>query len=86
MKPVRRAARYEGIFPIEIDESSFSRMLDEIAEVRGGLDGFDVCLRTEHDGTPPPFLDDRATWLLHAFPPVINHNKVFDVVMHGPPS
>jgi alkanesulfonate monooxygenase SsuD/methylene tetrahydromethanopterin reductase-like flavin-dependent oxidoreductase (luciferase family) len=85
MKPVRRAARMEGIFPIEVDDDSFARMLDEIVAVRGDLDGFDVCLRTEYDGTIPAFASRGATWMLRGFPPVVEHEKVFDAVVHGPP-
>ena len=85
MKPVRRAARYEGVFPIEVDADSFRRMLDEIAAVRGDLDGYDICLRTDDDGAAPDFADLGATWLLRAFPAVVEHKKVFDAVVHGPP-
>ena len=85
MKPVRRAARYEGMFPIELNHDSFCRALDEIATVRGNLDGFDICLRTEFDGTPPPFVDEGATWLLRSFPAVTDPATVFDAVIHGPP-
>lgn len=84
-KPVRRAARYEGMFPIEVDADSFRRAVDEVVAVRGDLDGFDICIRTEHDGTPPAFADDGATWLLRAFPPVVDPGALFDVVVHGPP-
>ncbi len=84
-KPVQRAARMEGIFPIEVDDDSFARMLDEIVAVRGDLDGFDVCLRTEYDGTIPSFADRGATWMLRGFPPVVEHEKVFAAVVHGPP-
>jgi alkanesulfonate monooxygenase SsuD/methylene tetrahydromethanopterin reductase-like flavin-dependent oxidoreductase (luciferase family) len=84
MKPVRRAARYDGMFPIEVDADSFQRALDEIVSVRGDLDGFDICLRTEHDGTPPAFADRGATWMLRAFPPVVDLVELFDTVVHGP--
>ena len=84
MKPVRRAARYEGVFPIEVDADSFRRMLDEVIAARGSLDGFDVCLRTGYDGRPPPFAALGATWLLRAFPPVVELRYVFDAVVHGP--
>lgn len=84
-KPVRRAARYEGMFPIEVDADSFQRMLDLVAQERGSLDGFDVCLRTDYDGVAPDFADRGATWLLRSFPPVVETAKVFDAVMHGPP-
>ncbi|MCY3850093.1 MAG: LLM class flavin-dependent oxidoreductase [Acidimicrobiaceae bacterium] len=85
MKPVRRAARYEGMFPIEVDHDSFCRALDEVAAVRGDLNGFDVCLRTEFDGTPPPFAHWGATWLLRSFPAVSDPVTVFAAVVRGPP-
>jgi len=85
MRPVRRAARYEGMFPIEVDRDSFRRALDEVVAVRGSLDGFDVCLRTEFDGTPPSFADQGATWLLRSFPAVTDPATVFDAVISGPP-
>jgi alkanesulfonate monooxygenase SsuD/methylene tetrahydromethanopterin reductase-like flavin-dependent oxidoreductase (luciferase family) len=85
MRPVRRAARYDGMFPIEVDADSFRRALDEVVSIRGDLDGFDVCLRSEHDGDPPAFADLGATWLLRAFPPVVDLDELFDAVMHGPP-
>jgi hypothetical protein len=74
------------VFPIEVDADSFARMLDEVIAVRGSLDGFDVCLRTEHDGSPPRFADRGATWLLRSFPPVVERDVVFDAVVHGPPN
>ena len=85
MRPVRRAARYEGMFPIEVDHDSFCRALDEIVALRGSLENFDVCLRTEFDGTPPPFAEHGATWLLRSFPAVTDPATVFDAVTCGPP-
>ncbi|MCP5026202.1 MAG: LLM class flavin-dependent oxidoreductase, partial [Actinomycetia bacterium] len=41
-KPVRRAARYDGLFPIEVDERGLADMLDVVQQERGSLDGFDV--------------------------------------------
>lgn len=41
-KPVRRAARFEGLYPIEVDKSTLAAMLDIVREERGDLDGFDV--------------------------------------------
>ena len=85
MKPVRRAARFEGMFPIELDADTFRRALDEVAALRGDLDGFDVCVRTGHDGEIPHFAHEGATWILRAFPPVVDLGHLFDVVVHGPP-
>lgn len=41
-KPVRRAARYDGLFPIEVGEAELVAMLDVVRDERGSLDGFDV--------------------------------------------
>lgn len=85
LKPVRRAARYEGVFPIEVDASSFGRLLEEVVAVRGHLDGFDVCVRTDHDGTVPPYARDHATWAVRGFDAVVDLDTLFDAVTHGPP-
>lgn len=84
MKPVRRAARYEGIFPIEVDADSFRRLLDEVITVRGSLDDFDVCLRRDEDGSVPDYADEGATWMLHAFDAVADASHVFEVALRGP--
>ncbi len=82
-KPVRRAARYDGLFPINMTPGQFDAALEEVVSVRGSLDGFDICLKMDPSGAPPPYLD-RATWLLQAFPAVADLDKLFDLVMHGP--
>jgi alkanesulfonate monooxygenase SsuD/methylene tetrahydromethanopterin reductase-like flavin-dependent oxidoreductase (luciferase family) len=83
-KPVRRAALYEGMFPISMTPAQFDAALEEVVSIRGSLDGFDICLKTNPGDSPPPYLD-RATWLLQAFPAVADLDQLFDVVMHGPP-
>lgn len=84
-KPVRRAARYDGIFPIEVDAERYPRMLDQVASVRGDLDGFDVAVATEPGAMPAPFTHDTATWAMHAWPAVADLPHLFDIVGHGPP-
>jgi len=44
-KPVLRAARYDGLFPIEVTETDLRAMLDLVVQERGSLDGFDVIAR-----------------------------------------
>lgn len=41
-KPVRRAARFDGLFPIEVNEQRLVAMLDVVRAERGDLNGFDV--------------------------------------------
>jgi len=83
-KPVRRAALYEGIFPISMTSAQFDAALEEVVSIRGSLDGFDIYLKINPGDPPPPYLD-RVPWLLQAFSAVADLDQLFDVVMHGPP-
>lgn len=63
-KPVRRAARYDGLYPIEVDDGELVAMLDVVREERGSLDGFDVIARPA-DGLPYERLAELgATWAI----------------------
>lgn len=85
-RPVRRAARYDGVVPIRMDADRYSRLLDTIVEERGSLDGFDIALTTEPGEPVPPFASSTATWALHSWPAVADADAVFNTVVHGPPS
>jgi len=83
-RPTRRAARFDGLFPIEVDADSLARSLDVVVAQRGSLDGFDVCLMSDPDGGVPDFADETATWLLQAFPAVVDLDRLYERVMRGP--
>lgn len=69
VKPARRAARFDGIFPIEVDAEGLSRTLDVVAGVRGGLVGFDVAVLAL-PGIDVGALEQRgATWAMWSFRP-----------------
>ena len=83
-RPVRRAARYEGIFPIRTTAGGFRRTLDTVEVERGDLDGFDVCLVV--DGPEPPdYADEGATWLAFGSPETPEIDELFQVIEAGPP-
>ena len=65
-KPVRRAARHEGLFPVDVDADTLTAMLDLVATERGTLDGFDVAVRPgDGDGlTYGALADLGVTWAL----------------------
>jgi alkanesulfonate monooxygenase SsuD/methylene tetrahydromethanopterin reductase-like flavin-dependent oxidoreductase (luciferase family) len=67
LRPARRAARYDGLFAIEVDHDQLRRMLDAVVEVRGTLDGFDVAV------WGPPFDDiagaEGVTWAMTSLAP-----------------
>lgn len=68
-RPVRRAARFDGLFPIEVDRDQFARVVEVIDEVRGGIEGFDFAVLA-HPGVDLDALAGLgATWAMHSFLP-----------------
>ncbi len=61
-KPVRRAARFDGLVPIEVDERGLAEMLAVVVEERGTLDGFDVAVRPDGRSEYDAFAELGATW------------------------
>jgi len=62
-RPVRRAAQYDGLVPIEVDERGLAEMLDVVREQRGSLDGFDVAVRPHDRREYEAFAELGATWV-----------------------
>jgi alkanesulfonate monooxygenase SsuD/methylene tetrahydromethanopterin reductase-like flavin-dependent oxidoreductase (luciferase family) len=61
-KPVRRAARFEGLFPIEVDESGLVAMLDVVRAERGDLHGFDVMVAPKAELPYDTLAEHGVTW------------------------
>jgi alkanesulfonate monooxygenase SsuD/methylene tetrahydromethanopterin reductase-like flavin-dependent oxidoreductase (luciferase family) len=67
-KPLRRAARHDGVFVIDIDSpDDLRRLVDVIAEERGDVDGFDVVIELAEGADPAPWEAAGATWWLTSF-------------------
>lgn len=81
-RPLRRAARFDGLVPIEVDDlDHLSRMLDVIIAERGSLDGFDTVARIDLD---PVEAERRgATWSLQGFGTHATPAEVLDVIDRG---
>lgn len=84
VRPVRRAARYDGLFPIEVDADGLGRMLDVVVAERGSLDGFDVAVLA-HPGVDLAALEVRgATWAMWSFLPGEPAAEVLKLIEEGP--
>jgi alkanesulfonate monooxygenase SsuD/methylene tetrahydromethanopterin reductase-like flavin-dependent oxidoreductase (luciferase family) len=85
-RPVRRAARYDGVFPIEIDGDGLSRVIDVVVAERGSLDDFDVAVLN----FPGVDIDDMArrgaTWSMWSFLPGEPAAEVAAFIERGPRS
>ena len=67
-KPVRRASRYDGLFPIDHDTpEQLAEMVGWVREERGGLDGFDIVVTNDPGTDPAPWEAAGATWCLTGF-------------------
>lgn len=81
-RPLRRAARFDGLVPIELDDHDhLSRMLDVIIAERGSLDGFDTMVSVNLD---PAEAERRgATWSYQSFATHVKPDEVFELIGRG---
>jgi hypothetical protein len=67
-RPLRRAARYDGVFPIDQEEpAQLEEMLATIKTERGDLDNYEVVVTNPPGTDPQPWIDAGATWCLTGF-------------------
>ncbi|MDX6282519.1 MAG: hypothetical protein QOH03_3590, partial [Kribbellaceae bacterium] len=86
VRPRRRAARYNGFFPVNLTSS------DELAEAVAGVQEFrtdptapyDVAVSLPVGTDPRPYADAGATWLLTDIDPGARRTDVEAVVAEGP--
>ena len=86
MRPVERAAAYDGIYPIEVDMAQVGQILELVRQLRGSLEGFDVALAA-HPGVSLSDLKlAGATWAMHAFWPGHRPDQVMRFITRGVPT
>ena len=91
LRPVRRAARFQGLFLIEANADQLGRAIEEVASVRGSLDGFDVAVVAPtpddpHSQDDPGLLEvPGVTWAVHMHPPDVAFDLALAVAKAGPP-
>jgi alkanesulfonate monooxygenase SsuD/methylene tetrahydromethanopterin reductase-like flavin-dependent oxidoreductase (luciferase family) len=86
-RPVRRAARYDGCFPIDLPGPDALRELAaEIAALRGpGAGPFELVVTDPPDADPRPWAAAGATWWLAGFGQQPGLAAVRAAVAAGPP-
>jgi alkanesulfonate monooxygenase SsuD/methylene tetrahydromethanopterin reductase-like flavin-dependent oxidoreductase (luciferase family) len=69
VRPVRRAARYDGLFAIEIGIDGLGRMIRIVDRERGNHDGFDIAVILDAGADPAEWEAAGATWAMRALNP-----------------
>jgi alkanesulfonate monooxygenase SsuD/methylene tetrahydromethanopterin reductase-like flavin-dependent oxidoreductase (luciferase family) len=84
LKPVRRAARYDGLFLIEAQVAELERVLDEVRTVRGSLDGFDTAVSVSPVDDPALLDVPGVTWAMHSMAAVEPLADILEYTTAGP--
>ena len=86
-KPLRRAARYDGVFPIEIEQpAQLAEVVAEVTAQRTSDAPYDVVIGRPPGTDPAPFEAAGATWWLVGFGfDDTKVDRVRGVLRDGPP-
>ncbi|MEA2379679.1 MAG: hypothetical protein QOI45_480 [Thermoleophilaceae bacterium] len=71
-RPLARAARWDGLFPIDLPgPEALAELVEEVNALRGpaGLERFDVVVTNPAGTDPAPWIEAGATWCLTGFGP-----------------
>lgn len=85
-RPLRRAARWDGLFPIELPGPEALELLrDEVRALRGGSDrDFDLVVEVPPGSEVGPWERAGATWVLTGFDLQPREAEVRDAIDTGP--
>jgi alkanesulfonate monooxygenase SsuD/methylene tetrahydromethanopterin reductase-like flavin-dependent oxidoreductase (luciferase family) len=85
-RPLRRAARWDGFFPIDLTgPDDLAVFAEELAELRAGESNpFDLVAEIDPGGDPAPWEAAGATWVLTSFDRRAALGEVRDAIEAGP--
>jgi alkanesulfonate monooxygenase SsuD/methylene tetrahydromethanopterin reductase-like flavin-dependent oxidoreductase (luciferase family) len=85
-RPLRRAARWDGLFAIELPgPESVEQLREEIRELRPDADGpFDIVVEISPGESPEPWEEAGATWVLTDFERQPRLDEVRETIEAGP--
>jgi hypothetical protein len=85
-RPLRRAARYQGFFPVNLEHADqLAEMIEQLNALRATDDPYDVVAALPPGGDPAPFAAAGATWWVVDFPgDDASADQVRGVIRDGP--
>jgi alkanesulfonate monooxygenase SsuD/methylene tetrahydromethanopterin reductase-like flavin-dependent oxidoreductase (luciferase family) len=87
VKPLQRAARFQGVFPVEIDSpDQLAELVADVTELRAGTTGpYDVAVGGPPGTDPRPYAAVGATWWMETFPwDAVSVDEIRGVLREGP--
>jgi alkanesulfonate monooxygenase SsuD/methylene tetrahydromethanopterin reductase-like flavin-dependent oxidoreductase (luciferase family) len=83
-RPIRRAVRWDGLFPIELPgPDALAELAAETREARGGAP-FDIAAEIKPGGDPAPWHAAGATWVFTDFGRQPRADEVRETIAAGP--
>lgn len=84
-KPLRRAARLDGFFPVNLEHpDQLAEAVATVEELRAGLESYDVAVGLPVGTDPTPYAEAGATWWLPEFEPGVPLDTVRGVIRDRP--
>ena len=84
-RPLRRAARWDGFFPIDLPgPAELAELAAEVTELRAGDGPFDLVAELAPGVDPAPWANAGATWVLTSFPIESRADEVRAAIESGP--
>jgi len=85
-RPVRRAARLDGLFPVDSTLDQVVAMVETITAIRGSIDGYDVAMPAEAGSDASAYAEAGITWTMWSFEPTDPLADIRALVDGGPPT
>jgi alkanesulfonate monooxygenase SsuD/methylene tetrahydromethanopterin reductase-like flavin-dependent oxidoreductase (luciferase family) len=85
-RPLRRAARYDGLFPVDTSLDELAAMLDIVRTHRGSLDGFAVAYGADRDADLDALAAAGVTCAMWSFEPGHPVADILARIDAGPPT
>src|ERR687898_152555 len=86
LKPLRRAARYDGFFPVNLEGvDEFAQAIATVRELRGNNRApYDIAVELRPGSDVAPYAEAGATWWMTELEPGISLDEVRGVIRQGP--
>jgi hypothetical protein len=86
VKPLRRAARYDGFFPASLKSvDEFAQAVAAVRDLRGNSTApYEIAVELPPGSDFAPYVEAGATWCMRGLEPGVARDEVRGVIRKGP--